>query len=463
MNHEKIRAQFTETLDAFNVPWKNAGVDANLNAWEQNKGYLVALLRNHPNWDDDELAIVYTTKHIRSISRVIVERSVCALEDLLYGSYLPEQGDIMDAIKHIAYGLSAIFVGNAPYIENLTGVKCNNQQYSNKIIGKILRAKGVDKLAGYEKAYADLSDSLKPITVEATAVLSVHPCAYLTMSHGNSWSSCHSIKERGCNHSGTLSYMNDRVTMVFYTVNNETDRDYHKKPKETRQVFFWSNGVLIQSRLYPDTHNEKDRAAYRHIVQSALAECLDEPNLWKLNREQLIVDGYYDTFPKATHYKDYRDSLYKSTVSRLKDVCGRLMIGNAPRCLCCGAVHNADNYLCCPDGCKTQQEELPHCASCENEIYDDSYLEEEGEIYCMECASQCEECGGGAHATSTVRNNNGTYMEVCNTCWELLYLECSQCYDLVRATTICTDNGRLYCQECFDINVADEEGAEYDI
>lgn len=63
-------------------------------------------------------------------------------------------------------------------------------------------------------------------------------------------------------------------------------------------MFFYKDGALFQSRLYPaDTGNAADVSElFRHLVQKAVARCLREPNLWYLKTPvaALCATGVFD-------------------------------------------------------------------------------------------------------------------------------------------------------------------------
>lgn len=110
-------------------------------------------------------------------------------------------------------------------------------QKTSRIIGKLCRSFGVDGHERYNAVFAQLSDSLNPLQMLKTALLSLHPCDFLEMSNkDNTWTSCHNL-ESGSYQAGTLSYMTDDVSMIFFTVDPEVKDHYYRAPRRSRQMF----------------------------------------------------------------------------------------------------------------------------------------------------------------------------------------------------------------------------------
>ena len=186
------------------------------------------------------------------------------------------------------------------------------------------------------------------------------------MSFGTNWASCHTIDKNnmrgssssynGCYSSGTESYMLDESSFIMYTVTPDFDENkgLENADKERRCVFFYGEDKLIQSRLYPDGRDGGDASIagdFRSIAQKVIAECLNAPNLWMLERD--TAGHYIDTVEDSTHYRDY-DHYDDNTVSFLKrsendNVKNVKMIpvGHEPICPNCGSSHtNEKNILC---------------------------------------------------------------------------------------------------------------------
>jgi hypothetical protein len=182
------------------------------------------------------------------------------------------------------------------------------------------------------------------LQVKKRALLSVRPCDYLEMScKRNSWNSCHKL-DGGEYHGGTLSYMNDNCSMIFYTVDDKETEQYYSAPKRTRQVFCYENGILLQSRLYPNTDDNATSDTYRNIVQRTLVDCLNVPNLWTLKREHDEINKRVKSHGDALHYRDYEYKCYHANISLLKDTdvsgTASIVVGAPALCLECSNCLN---------------------------------------------------------------------------------------------------------------------------
>ena len=69
------------------------------------------------------------------------------------------------------------------------------------------------------------------------------------------------------------TYMGDGVSMVFFTVDDEVKDHFYRARRLTRQIFCYRDGVLPQSRLYPQNDDDV-RNLYRSMVQGVIARCL---------------------------------------------------------------------------------------------------------------------------------------------------------------------------------------------
>lgn len=79
---EELKQAFYEVMYKYEKAFSETGVMANLNAWARNKAPLLELLRNHPQWDEEAKAIVFTFDEGRGIERDVVDEIAFAMEDL---------------------------------------------------------------------------------------------------------------------------------------------------------------------------------------------------------------------------------------------------------------------------------------------------------------------------------------------------------------------------------------------
>jgi hypothetical protein len=247
--------------------------------------------------------------------------------------------------------------------------------------------------------------------------------------------------------------MNDSVTMIFYTVNGKTESDYHAAPKQTRQTFYYRDGVLIQSRLYPDTLNEEQRTMYRQIVQDSIAKSMDTPNLWKLRKEQNEVDRWVDTVSGSTHYRDYGYDEYRATVSLSSNPCGAVVIGSRPLCFICGEEHTYNDGFECSECPQSEDEVTEYCWLCECALdMDDSdnYHSIGYHYYCNDCVDVCDDCGASVTNTHTAYTSCGDSILICERCKDDNYAYCRRCDELYHHEYIIGNGGDDYCTDCYD-------------
>lgn len=371
-------------------------------------------------WDEDALAIVFEVSVSRSIDPDVVwarKYDLCALarEKLPEDTYTIFDAAISKVTSSYSQYIQPGFDSSA--IEELCGVTCFVGQRTSRIINKVCRHFGVDLLPDYNAKFAELADALNPLSLSRTAALSVHPCDYLEMSNTrNSWSSCHNLED-GCYRAGTLSYLADESAMIFYTVDSSEDRAMYARAKITREVFCYSHGLLLQSRLYPNYEDMDTWTTYRSIVQAAMAVCEGEPNYWSLHTDMDTVSTYVETHDDAHHYTDYTYECYHPSISLLKSVDTEgscITVGSTSHCLRCSReLDDAESLLCefCNDRCYCE------ACGCSMSTEDGYYIN--GYYYCRDCVNFCEMCEDAVREGLTdVTDEYGNTVSVCDSCLE---------------------------------------------
>lgn len=465
MMNEKLNEQVYAVLDKYDKSFTTGGVLANLKSWQNNKGWLVELLRCHPNWNEEALAVIFEVTHSREINKSIVNSCKYELVQLINDFDLPEddRNQFIQSLDAVAFSYSKTLPGadTAALIKQQCGVTCSAGQKTSRIVNAICKRYGLDQHPEYNARFAKLADSLNPMQVKRTALLSVHPCDYLEMSNrNNSWSSCHCL-DCGEYHGGTLSYMNDGCSMIFYTVDDDVTGDFYQAPKRTRQVFCYNSGILLQSRLYPQTYDNEARDLYRNIVQHTIADCLKLPNLWTLKREHDEVSRRISTHDEALHYRDYEYKMYKPNISLFKDSCiggdETILVGHIAYCLNCAEPVSETNTTYC-DSCSDG--DYVACCDCDCRIHEDDAHYIDGHYYCNECCSYCEDCQEYTTSDTTrVQGSNGYTHYVCPSCFEENYHYCGSCdeyyhenagYDTQDSfrCTRCTESDYCICDGC---------------
>ena len=356
----------------------------------------------------------------------------------------------------------------------------------SRVVNKLLTYVGYNKLPDYNREFAKYADALNPLQITRHTVLSVNPLDYLTMSFGNSWASCHTIDKEnkrdmpnsyeGMYSSGTVSYMLDAPSMVFYTVDaSYNGNDFWNEPKINRQMFHWGEEKLIQGRLYPQDNDGNNSAytPYREIVQSIMSELFGFPNLWTVGKGTSASGGYVCS--EGTHYRDY-DNYDNCTLSRIKGSTNEecITVGHDPICIKCGKEHDKqDNISCCGNeyfcthcGCVIEDEEdvvwindEPYCEDCTYRcercdtyyVIGDSTETRDCWNVCPECLSEdytyCEECG------EYVRNDCARYVDgediyVCDSCFDDGFRQCDGCGEFYRANNMIERAERMLCHNC---------------
>lgn len=456
--NEKINEQICAVLDKYDKGFSTSGVLANLKAWQNNKGWLVELLRRHPNWNEDALAVLFEVTHSREIERATVNSYKYELGQLINDLDVSEDDHnqfiyALDAVA-LTYSKTMPAADTAAIVKEKCGVFCSVGQKTSRIINAICKRYGLDQHPEYNARFAKLADSLNPMQVKRTALLSVHPCDYLEMSNRkNSWSSCHCL-DNGEYHGGTLSYMNDECSMIFYTVDDDVTGDFYTAPKRTRQVFCYNNGILLQSRMYPQTDDNEAREMYRNIVQHTIADCLMLPNLWTLKREHDEVSRRVSTHDDALHYRDYEYKCYKSNISLLKDAGidddANILVGHTAYCLECSEPVNETNTIYC-DSCS--DDGYVTCEDCGHRTREDDAHYINGYYYCDDCCSYCEDCHEYTTGDTTeVHGDNGYTYYMCQGCLEENYHYCDGCEEYFHKDKGYDTGDGFRCNSCIDEN-----------
>lgn len=346
----------------------NTGIDALLKAWLKGKKPLIEMFSKHPNWNPEKLMIQFDCDFSREFNRRAIQSFLCYIETNIKRKHNVRYISDAPARKYYAYILiskinSQFFDDSMDcYINNLNNTddqfKIRNNMKSSKAIGKIATVLGWDKFPDWNKEYAKVCDALNPIKVKRHTCISLNPIDFLLMSHGNSWHSCHSISYKslgqGCFTSGTISYMVDTASFLFYTVDGSYDGKYIElEPKLQRQVFGYKPNVILQSRLYPQSMDYGAKDIYtdiREIVQKVIADCLDIPNMWVKKNS---VNSYVSKTSRSTAYPDYEYqrgictiSVHKSAVENNVPL-KMIKMGRPPICLKCGQKHSVTDRLYC--------------------------------------------------------------------------------------------------------------------
>lgn len=169
----------------------------------------------------------------------------------------------------------------------------------------------VDKASAYNKMFAQYADMVSGLKRKMKFYISLNPLDYLTMSFGNSWSSCQTIDKKnernmpnsysGMHCGGTLSYMLDGTSIITYAHMNATED--HEEGKIYRNMFHYYDGLLAQGRVYPQGNDGATDLykTFRRFVQTEMSKLLEVSDDW-VKRSASPIENIYSY---GVHYRDY--------------------------------------------------------------------------------------------------------------------------------------------------------------
>ncbi len=434
---EQLKNAFYEVMYKYQKAFSEEGVMENLRSWASGKAELMALLRRHPDWNEDAKAVVIPFKEGRGIEQDVIDEISFMMLEIADEQIDAERINAFRVAFGVAVGeYSQTLSDNAlTAIRENAQIKCATGEKTSRIIGKICRKFGLDSHARYNTVFASLSDALNPIQIARTAVLSVHPCDYLEMSNkDNSWTSCHGL-DGGGYQGGTLSYLTDDVSLIFFTVDPEVTECFYRAPRRTRQMFFFKDNCLYQSRLYPASADEVTEQN-RGIVHKILATCLGVPNLWILKTKRDEINCCLSA-AGSTHYPDYNRYGNLSFIKGTPTV-PKMTIGNRPICVCCGEEFSDHHALKC--GCP----ELVVCQDCGQTLPRQQTRYLEGAFHCNACLHICGSCGNICRETMyPAYDRRGRLIEVCQQCYNASQEPCFAC----SVRNVCAIIGNMFCHQ----------------
>lgn len=283
-----------------------------------------------------------------------------------------------------------------------------------------------EKDLGYDYQISQFADAINPPQIEKPTFISISPIDFLYMSCGHNWKSCHWIginDEGGGWHAGTVSYMLDSVSFVFYTlVDDPEDENPSLKNKLWRSMCHYDpRGKLLTARIYPQS-TDSDNGSYeivRNIVQTVIATCLDQPNYWSVKKGCDACNENVESREGSLQYEDYFQDYAKNfAISTLKsktqlpdwDPDFKIEIGGEIICPDCGEWHsdNTEHILC--DNCSSPNYDYI-CNECgyETDYGDDGWFID-GEWYC------CDSCAEDAGYVCTYDREEWCEREDCRQC-----------------------------------------------
>lgn len=470
---EYLLNSMEELLEEYDYTYSTTALNIIIDEWANQKQLLIEAFKKHPNYIDGKFMIAFTCDYERAInsqgtsgfSRFLIYYPIEEMVDTLpekineqrikeHCAYLPN--DLYNLFWHLSSYMCQILDEELAMRINdmLPNIKARAGQKFSRVINKICTYLGYDKHPEYNKEFAKFADSLSPLVIKRHSIISLNPLDYLTMSFGNSWASCHTIDKRNKrgmpNHysgqysSGTMSYMLDPSSFVFYTVESTYEgTDYWAQPKIHRQMFHWGEEKLVQGRLYPQDNDgySDNYTPYRNIVQKIFSECFGFDNLWSISKGRDAASRYI--LSEGTHYRDY-ESYSNCTLSRIKESTNEscFVVGAIPICIECGYRHETEECInCCRDNSIV-------CRDCGCDLDEDDIIWIDDEPYCRDCVNYCECCDsyhrGRTYYISSER------ISVCEFCYDDYYVVCEDCdLTLHRDAAIYDEElGVWFCEDC---------------
>ena len=463
MDIQRIVNQVMEVLGRHSYTPEENAIRWIVEKWASNKEHLIELLRKHPNWNEEHLAVVWDYDTEREIDVKTFREHLISMSSRIS----MRLSDYYSSIFGTLYRISPSKFVDEDICNQFTGFGIAKGQKLSRAVRKILVDSGIARAYDeennaarlpdltFEQRMTQMADALSPLAITRHTLLSVHPCDYLHMTYG--FSSCHNI-DSGCYMAGTLSYMCDKPSMIFYTVSRSFDGNgpYYMQPKINREVFCYDHGVLLQSRLYPDYADELNKDNFRNAVQKIFADCEGVSNSWKLYKSQEKVEKFVYTDDDSKHYPDYEYSQYGANISLLKPVIGNaseddieaICIGSAGNCICCGDELSEPGALVC-EACSG----YVVCKKCGNRVdVECATCDPHGDWYCDDCTRTCEDCGCVIfpyEESYDATSNEYYYHWVCSDCWGN-YIYCENCNCLVPDDDGHWIEGVFYCDSCMD-------------
>lgn len=348
-------------------------------------------------------------------------------------------------------------------------LECTYDNYNNPLMD------GSPRKTNY---FVEVSDLLNPLEVEDDVFISIHPVDFLTMSHGENWTSCHRLADywngeggNGCYHAGIMGLMCSPSPVVMYEVASNSDEEQCFKPKRVRSTVFISlKGMSIfQNVVYPGSVTDKT-TEWRNVLQKILSKAGDFENYWKTlksNGRSTSDDGYweyhtlYDNIDSSGYfgYDDWAEGKWHSLSIPKEITTGEYLetpefvIGNE-MALC---IDNSSKYL--SDNDTIASFDIT-CECCGRGYYEDDceYVENYGYV-CENCLNNggfyyCDNCSNWYTESTSLVHTDSDEIWLCNDCCRIRCVSsCDCCGELYLQTEEIIDedgNTYYYCNSCVE-------------
>lgn len=293
----------------------NGGIYKNYAAAVEAKSRLRDILSKHPNWNESQQCVetvvdIVNKPNGNEIMNKCDElfEEICT-QKIFNASTINECFIVKDCLRYSSNytTLQAVMKlrdNTATRLKRLSSLQdVNFEQKASRVTSAIMTVFGVERNHEIERKFAAYADTLSLKTQRYKLVLSINPTDFITMSHGNSWRSCHSFEHDGCFHSGCLSYALDKNTMIAYIIPEDTEGDYCNARKIKRLLYMLSNDGkgLMSTKMYPDNSDNGAREAFDNAVVSMFNA---------LNENRFTPGGYKEVYSHGRHYPDYNYGFY---------------------------------------------------------------------------------------------------------------------------------------------------------
>ena len=476
---ETLLSEMHNLLEEYDYKCTDRALNKIIDTWAFNKADMIAAFKKHPHYLEGKFMIAFDTnidrnidvrgaKHFfnyylndvarwckddipENLKKQREEEGCGLLPDKLFKLLLGDYGINTVTTKTLSSEMAEKINKVAPWAHAHEGQK------TTRVVNKICTYLGYNKHPEYNREFAKYADAMSPMQIKRHTVLSLNPLDYLTMSFGNSWASCHTIDKsnkrgmpnsyEGQYSSGTVSYMLDETSSIFYTVDsNYEGNEYYTQPKINRQMFHWSRPCLVQGRLYPQDNDgcSEEYRVYREIAQKIFSELYGFPNFWHNTKGTDAASRYIYT--EGTHYEDY--TYYSNcNLSVIKGEEGNekiFTVGHTPICIECGCEHDESGCINC---CNIPNKFI--CNDCGDEINEEDVIWIDGEAYCRDCVDFCDCCEEYHRSESTWINDRHIY--VCESCLEEYYSYCEFCNRYFDNDDMhYVDDDGYVCSDCFE-------------
>ena len=432
----------------FSVNYTDYGLDYAIQTNKLAKAQLnIELSKRLPNWDGEAMrgSTQFTVVQEYEVEKAInlmydvyynfchgidfESKDIRALNSYLHNAYVSQKATermkiaFADAGIKISMGLKSSRA-MVKFWDTMIERYANDNPYWNE-----------EKLKNHRKLLTQFCDCFTSREQIHEVIFSTSLLDFVTMSEGNSWSSCHSISDEGCHMGGTLSLANDKTTFLVF----EEDKQEERCPyalKLWRKCYHVANGYLVQNRHYGGGGQ-----FVIELLEQKIAELLGKLSEQSDKRP-------YDIFDHGTHSLAYGDfcGLPHENLMRvdgwdsMSDILP--LIGAAGYCMECTEIIDDESQLHCSNHCyKT-------CEGCGEEISGDDYLIYNGDIYCYECCTTCTNCDDTVHRNWVRISNDGE--PYCEYCYTELFAACEECGEEIERDEAFALDGRLLCECCYD-------------